>query len=132
MTAPALQIYQDGPDVEIRVTVDGETHLVLITPREAYTLATFADWLLDPRDVDMPSTFANLPDHVAVEGTSELCQDCPTEHYRPVLLFSVAIGEALADVVVVEMSHPVDLNNLPRFLITAALKAHSYEEPNHV
>lgn len=132
MSVPALQIYSCGPDVEIRTTVDGETHLTLITPREAYTLATFAEWLLDERDAEMPSTFANLPDHVAVEATSEPCHDCPVPHERPVLLFSVAVGEALEDVRVVEMSHPIDLHNLPVFLITAAVLANAYEEPTHV
>lgn len=128
---PALQIFQNGPTVEIRVTADGETHLIPITPREAYTLATFTEWLYDETGREMPSTLANLPDHVAVDLGSEVCPSCPTPHERPVLYFAAAIGEGLADVHTVELRHPLDLRGLPVFLFTAAVAADPLE-PNHV
>ena len=128
---PPLQIFQEGPDVEIRITVDDETHSASITPREAYTLATFIEWLTGPEGRDMPSTFANLPDHVAADLSDEVCPDCPTEHLRPVLFFAIATGEGLAEVEVIELRHPDDFRNLPYFLNFAALAAHTFEEhPN--
>lgn len=129
---PAIQIFTNGPTVEIRVTAEETTHLVPITAREAYTLATFAEWLYDVSDREMPSTLANLPDHVAVELGSESCPDCPTPHERPVLYFAASIGEGLADVLTVELRNPADLVSLPHLLFTAAILASTPEEPHRV
>lgn len=132
MTDLALHIAPNGPDVEIRATVDGETHTVLITPTEAYTLATFAEWLLDEREPDLPSTFQNLPDHVAVNLDEEPCTSCLVPHDRPILLISVAHGEALSAVSVIELTHPLDVSAFPTYLTTSAVNAAMYQEPTNV
>lgn len=129
---PPLQIFHEGPHVEITITTGGESHASRITPREAYTLATFADWLCDENEPDAPSTFLQLPDHVAVDVTAELCTACPVSHNRPVLHVAVSVGEGLSDVRRVELKHPDDLRAFPAYLIAAALAAYDFEEPTHV
>lgn len=124
-TVPALQIFTADGDVELRVTVDDETHTAVITPREAYTLATFVDWLYDEDEPDMPSTFVNLPDNVAVDLGWEPCPTCAHSHDRPVLYVSVSVGEGLEDVRVVELRHSADFRSLPYFLNFAAANAAS-------
>lgn len=123
VTVPALQIFTANGDVELRFTPDVETHTIRITPREAYTLATFVDWLYDEDEPDMPSTFVNLPDSVAIDLGWEPCPSCPTPHERPVVYVSASVGEGLGDVRVVELRNRDDFRNLPYFLNFAAANA---------
>lgn len=131
MTVHPLQIFTNGPTVEVRITVNDETSLSVLTPREAYTLATFTEWLYD-EGRETPSTLPNLPDHLAVDMGEEDCQSCLTPHKRPVVYVAASVGGRLNDVRTVELRNPADLNALPYYLNAAAVAANTFEEPTHV
>ncbi|QUH01430.1 hypothetical protein HUO13_11960 [Saccharopolyspora erythraea] len=109
--------------VEMEFETPSGKRIATLHPREAYALATYAEWLVfSGQTGDEPSCFLNLPDEVAL--TPGDVESCPDGHEHAVSLFlAVDLGTDRTNVHAIEIKREDDLALLPVALFAAAATA---------